>query len=249
MVGFEWCSNPVMWTYTTVHTLVGMRPHPERADLTSRPDSRWVLVVEADAGIRKALEWCINQQDGFRSIACESAESFAGALESHHPYLVLLNRNLAERLGFDSPGRIAPIRHGVPAVTYSVVVDGDRLFVSTPGGAEGYVLKRVKPTQLLDPILNVVGPPDLPQEDLLSSVKSYFKELLRPRSGHDASGLARLTRRENEVLVLLSKGCVDKEVARALGISAWTVHGHIKNIFKRLHVRTRTEAVVRYLEK
>ena len=48
---------------------------------------------------------------------------------------------------------------------------------------------------------------------------------------------------------LLSKGFVDKEIAQAMGISAWTVHGHIKHIFERLHVRTRTEAVIRFLEK
>jgi DNA-binding NarL/FixJ family response regulator len=67
--------------------------------------------------------------------------------------------------------------------------------------------------------------------------------------GFQPAALAKLTRREREVLVLLSKGCVDKEIAQAMGISVWTVHGHIKNIFKRLHVRTRTEAVIRYLEK
>jgi DNA-binding NarL/FixJ family response regulator len=51
------------------------------------------------------------------------------------------------------------------------------------------------------------------------------------------------------VLELMSKGCVDKEIAQAMRISGWTVHGHIKKIFERLKVRTRTEAVVRYLEK
>jgi DNA-binding NarL/FixJ family response regulator len=80
-------------------------------------------------------------------------------------------------------------------------------------------------------------------------VKRFFNELLRPRSTQRTGALARLTPRENEVLLLLSKGCVDKEIAQALGISAWTVHGHIKKIFERLQVRTRTEAVVRYLEK
>ena len=61
--------------------------------------------------------------------------------------------------------------------------------------------------------------------------------------------LAKLTPRENEVLLLLSKGGVDKEIAQAMGISVWTVHGHIKKIFERLSVHTRTEAVIRYLEK
>jgi DNA-binding NarL/FixJ family response regulator len=60
--------------------------------------------------------------------------------------------------------------------------------------------------------------------------------------------LAKLTRREREVLVLLSKGRMDKEIAQAMGISIWTVHGNIKNIFKRLQVHNRTEAVIQYLQ-
>ena len=79
-------------------------------------------------------------------------------------------------------------------------------------------------------------------------MKLYFNGLLHLAS-QNTGALAKLTPRENEVLVLLSKGCVDQEIASALGISAWTVHGHIKKIFERLQVRTRTEAVVRYLEK
>jgi DNA-binding NarL/FixJ family response regulator len=86
-------------------------------------------------------------------------------------------------------------------------------------------------------------------EDHLAPVKLFFKGLLRPRSGRHTDALAKLTPRENEVLLLLSKGGVDKEIAQAMGISVWTVHGHIKKIFERLNVRTRTEAVVRYLEK
>jgi DNA-binding NarL/FixJ family response regulator len=132
---------------------------------------------------------------------------------------------------------------------YSVCPDGDTLFTSTPGGSQGYFLKRVEPGRLLEPFTEVAARSTLSTEGLLSRVKSHFKELLRSRADEDASGLSKLTRREREVLVLLSRGCVDKEIAQSLGISIWTVHGHIKNIFERLQVRTRTEAVVRYLEK
>src|ERR1035437_8770058 len=123
------------------------------------------------------------------------------------------------------------------------------MFVSTPGGAGGYLVKRVKPDRLLEPVLNVASRSELMTDDLLLRVKYYFQELLQLHSGHDNSALAKLTRREREVMELLSKGCVDKEIAQAMGISIWTVHGYIKSIFELLHVRTRTEAVVRYLEK
>jgi len=247
MVGFEWCANPILWSYTTIHTLVG-----PTADKPSRPEDAGlarVLIVETDAGVARALEWCVNQHPGLRGLICDSPASFEEAFAAQKPQAVLLNRNVAGRVGFDSSGQAATFRANVPALAYSCAMDGDQLFASTPGGAEGYLLKRVKPERIFEPILSPSGRPDFSPDDLLARVKNYFKGLLQSRSGRDASALAKLTPREHEVLALLSKGCVDKEIASALGISAWTVHGHIKKIFERLQVRTRTEAVVRYLEK
>jgi DNA-binding NarL/FixJ family response regulator len=249
IVSFEWCMNPVLWTYTTIHTLVGKRTGLESDVSPPNPNRQRILVVELEAGIRRALCWSIDQQAGFVSVPCDSVESFTHTLALHRPRMVLLNRNLAGRIGFKSAGTIIPIQPGVPALTYSVHADGDQMFVSTPGGAGGYLVKRVKPDRLLEPILKIANRSELMTEDFLLRVKYYFQELLQLHSGHDNSALARLTHREREVLELLSKGCVDKEIAQAMGISVWTVHGHIKNIFVRLQVRTRTEAVIRYLEK
>jgi DNA-binding NarL/FixJ family response regulator len=249
IVSFEWCMNPVLWTYTTIHTLVGKRPEIALDSPPAGPKRQNVLVVELDAGIRRALCWSINQQADFGSVACDSIEAFTQALATQKPRMVLLNRNLAGRIGFKSTGTIAPIQPGIPMLTYSVHVDGDQMFVSTPGGAGGYLVKRVKPDRLLEPILSVASRSELMTDDLLLRVKYYFQELLQLRSTHDNSALAKLTRREHEVLAHLSKGYVDKEIAQAMGISVWTVHGHIKKIFEQLKVRTRTEAVIRYLEK
>jgi DNA-binding NarL/FixJ family response regulator len=249
IVSFEWCMNPVLWTYTTIHTLAGKQPEPERDSPPVNLNRQRVLVLESDAGIRRAMCWCVDQQAGFVSVLCDSVESFIHALASHKPRMVLLNRNLAGRIGFKSAGTISPIQPGVPALTYSIYANGDQMFVSTPGGAAGYLVKRVKPDRLLEPILKVASRSELMTEDFLLRVKYYFQELLQLHSSHDSLALAKLTHREREVMGLLSKGCVDKEIAQAMGISLWTVHGHIKNIFERLQVRTRTEAVIRYLEK
>ena len=249
IVSFEWCMNPVLWTYTTIHTQVGKPAAPASGSLPRNPNRQRVLVVELDAGIRRALCLSIDQQAGFCSVPCDSLESYTRALAQHKPRMVLLNRNLAGRIGFTFTGAIAPIQPGVPALTYSVHVDGDQMFVSTPGGAWGYLVKRIKPDRLLEPILIIASRSELMTDDLLLRVKYYFQKLLQLPSARDNSALARLTRREREVLALLSKGCVDKEIAQAMGISVWTVHGHIKKIFEQLKVRTRTEAVIRYLEK
>lgn len=249
IVAFEWSANPIMWTYTTVHTLVGRLAPLETAPVPKRTDLHRVLVVETNAGLRRALMWCINHQPGFCAIACEMPEAFASASATHKPKLVLLNRSLAERMGIAFSGGLAPLPSGALALAYSVSVDGDHMFVSTPGGAEGYMLKRVNPANVLEPMLQAINSPAANAEDHLAPVKLFFKALLRPRSGLHTDALAKLTPRENEVLLLLSKGGVDKEIAQAMSISVWTVHGHIKKIFERLTVRTRTEAVVRYLEK
>jgi len=249
IVSFEWCMNPVLWTYTTIHTLVGERAGRESAAAPVNPNRQRVLVVEGDEGIRRALCWSIGQQAGFVSVGCESVETCTRGLALHKPRMVLLNRNLAGRIGFKSAGTVAALQPGVPALTYSVHVDGDQMFVATPGGAGGYLLKRVNPERLLEPILKVANRSELLTEDFLVRVKCYFQELLQVSSSHESLALAKLTRREREVLELLSKGCVDKEIAQTMGISVWTVHGHVKKVFERLHVRTRTEAVIRYLEK
>jgi DNA-binding NarL/FixJ family response regulator len=244
-VGFEWCSKPVMWTYTTLHTLLGNA----RQDGVAVAGSRRVLVVESDPGIRRALVWCLEQQEGLSSAECESAEAFGNALKTHKPHWVVLNRNLAAAIGFKTPGFLSPIQPGVLGITYSAHPDGDSMFVATPGGAGGYLMKRVEPGKMFKFIVD--GPSQMPPaaNDLLLRVQSYFQEVLRPFSGRDALEVAKLTRRELEVLALLSKGYLDKEIAGELGISNWTVHNHVKKIFERLKVRSRTEAVVKYLEK
>jgi DNA-binding NarL/FixJ family response regulator len=249
IVSFEWCMNPVLWTYTTIHTLVGKRAGPGLVPSRANPDRHRVLLVELDEGIRRALCWCIDHQAGFVAVPCSSVESFTQTMAFQKPRMVLVSRNLAAGVGLKSAGAVAAIESGVPAITYSVHTDGDSMFVSTPGGAAGYLVKRVQPDRMLDPILKGINRSDLTNEDFLLRAKYYFQELLQLPSSHDNSGLAKLTPRERQVLELLSKGHVDKEIAQAMGISIWTVHDHIKNIFERLHVRTRTEAAIRYLEK
>jgi DNA-binding NarL/FixJ family response regulator len=244
IVSFEWCSNPILWTYTTIHTLVAARTSRHAPSAARR-----VIILEQDAGIRRALQWCVSQHPQFTVLACNSPGRFLHVSATQPPALVLLNRSLAERVGFDLSKGMTTLKPGVLALGYSVSVDGDQMFVSTPGGASGYLLKRVPPTAILEPFASAGRPPNFGRDDPLEIARSSFKELLRPRPDGGTRTVARLTPRENDVLALLSKGCVDKEIAQALGLSVWTVHGHIKKIFERMRVRTRTEAVVRYLEK
>jgi DNA-binding NarL/FixJ family response regulator len=249
IVSFEWCMNPVLWTYTTIHTLVGEWGGRKSDPVPAHAHKQHVVVVEADAGIRQALCWGIDQQEGFASVPCDSVESSPRLVGRHKPRLIFLNRKLPGRIGFKSAGSASLTQPETTVVPYSTHADGDHMFASTPGGARGYLIKRVKPDRLLEPILKVASRSELMHRDFLQSVKYYFQDLLQSNSSHDNPALARLTQRERATLELLSKGCVNKEIAQAMGISPWTVHNHIKKIFERLNVRTRTEAVLRYLEK
>jgi DNA-binding NarL/FixJ family response regulator len=247
IVGFEWCADPILWTYTTVHTLANPATSPA-SERPGRGPFRRVLIVESDPGICRTLEWCINQTPGFRAFGCHEPGLLAAAVENRRPQLVLLNRQLADQLRFQPGGRILSPRGDLAARCYFVAVDGHHLFTAAPAGADGYLIRRVNAERLLDPILETPAGTQLEPDALSRRVKTYFRNLLQPQTTEPAPGIDRLTRRESEVLALLSKGRVDKEIAQALGISAWTVHGHIKNIFERLQVRTRTEAAARYLE-
>lgn len=247
VVGFEWCSNPVIWTYTTIHTLV-KEPRGDSAPRHAAPLPN-LVILDADAGVRRSLAWCVDHGGDCRSVECGSVALLPRCLELHKPQLLLVNRTLASHLGFDLPGQLAPIPQGALALTYSVAVDGDQLFASTPGGSEGYVFKRIKPEAILEPLHNASQQLDLRTEDYQARVRAYFRGLLRVYPKDDVSGLGKLTRRERDVLQLLSRGQIDKEIAESLHISAWTVRGYVKSIFARLHVRTRTEAVARYLER
>jgi len=232
VIGFQWCAHPLMWTYTTVHTLIKNGRSAPPGVSQARPGLRRVLVLEPDAGVRGALSWCIDQHTGFRAISCDRMESFHSAVDLHKPCIILLNRNLAGRFGLPSPGRIASVNQGVPALTYAVCATGDELFVSMPGGSQGCFLKQVQPDRLLEPITDVAARPVLSTESLLARVKSYFKELLRSRTDGEASGLDRLSRREREVLLLLSRGYMDKEIAQALGVKERTVYYYLRAVSK-----------------
>ena len=130
----------------------------------------------------------------------------------------------------------------------SVFEDADLLFKSTPGGAVIYLLKRTAATRLFEPLADLAAP--VTRERVAAHVRDYFQRLPASLPAGPPSGkLAMLTPRELEVLALLSKGHLAKEIADTLGISTWTVQGHVKSIFEKLNVHTRTEAVIRYLQK
>jgi DNA-binding NarL/FixJ family response regulator len=247
-LAIQWVSNPVTWTYTTFHTEMKSRPLPRVAD--HQPVLR-VVVVEPDASLRRALQHWINLPSGICCLAaCASAEEAIQRDSTEKDELWLVNRALPGVTGGTCLERVQQLFPRACALLYSVYEDSSQLFAATPGGASAYLLRRTPPEKLLEPILADGAATALTPQEILVRARKYFQSfLIFAPAGETNRALESLTNREREILQYLSKGYVDKEIAMRLGISAWTVHGHVKNIFQKLQVHTRTEAVVKLLQK
>jgi len=248
-LALRWQDNPLAWTYTTIHTRRSSDPAKPVRDRSGQPPPRNVVFIEPDAGIRFALASCANSQEGYR---CDTAFTGAGEALREIPRLrvdlVLANHDLLDETGVRCFEELHQVRPGLVVLSYSVFTDSDQLFESTPGGAAVYMLKRTGPNRLFEPIASLTRTPT--HEQIASHVRNYFHQLsaMLP-SGPPYWKLAKLTPREQEVLALLSKGDLVKEIARTLGISNWTAQDHVKGIFEKLKVHSRTEAVIKYLQR
>ncbi len=251
-LAFRWTANPMAWTYFTLHTRVA--PPTERKEgLAGRRQAKaWpVAVVEPDLGLRQALTACADEQAGFHCVAGFADASEALLWLARNPVaLLLVNHALADVSGSGFLERLRRLVPNVPGLVYSVYDDSDQLFRSTPGGAIGYLLRRTPTDRIFEPLSGNAGDGWPSPARITQRVLGYFQQLIGSRVTEGGSlEMARLTPRELEILGLLSKGFLDKEIAHALHISAWTVHGHAKNIYEKLGVHTRTEAVVKYLQR
>ncbi len=248
-VALRWQDKPVAWTYTTFHTRCGNDAAETVETPIASSQNRRVALIEPDRGIRAALVACINSQDGFRCVSMFA--SIADALREIRSVeldIALANLDLPGEEGIASFEELQRLRPGLVVLPYSVFADADDLFKSTPGGSSLYMLNRTSHLRLFEPIANLTKP--LTQDKIASEVRNHFQQLaaMLP-SSPPFWKLAKLTPREQEVLAHLSKGSLVKEIAAALGISNWTAQGHVKNIFEKLNVHSRTEAVVKYLQR
>lgn len=246
-----WSWSPIACTYTTLYTFVSnARPSAGPTRAAARK-SCCVAVIEAEEAVRLALTFWIDRQPGFNcSRAFGGVPEALAALRSNRADLVLVNRELVER-----PGgvRLEDVQHalpGVPVFGFGIYEESNYLFHSVTGVKAGYLLRRRPPRNWFEPVSRLAREPRLPPAQLAGEVKRYFQSLFDlPSGGEPEQDLSHLTRREHEILISLSKGFTDKEIADALNISVWTVHGHVKKVFEKLGVHSRTEAVIKYLQK
>jgi DNA-binding NarL/FixJ family response regulator len=202
-----------------------------------------VAIVDDDEGIRSSLASLIR-----RSPTCKLAGDYANAeiavreIPRDPPDVVLMDINLPGMNGVEC---VRQLKAAVPKVQFlmlTVYEDSDSLFNSLKAGASGYLLKRTASARLLEAIrdVNAGGSPMTPQ--LARRVVQFFA---RPPGDEPVS--ARLTPGEKEFLDQLAKGYAYKEIADRMKISIDTVRSYVRTVYEKLHVHSRTEAVVKYL--
>lgn len=254
-IGFHWAADPLAWTYATLQTV----PSDDEArcpPASNGPNSTaktspgvHIAIVESEPGLFHAVARCLRDPNPAVT-RFAFAEEAIREIPRCRVHLVLLNHHLPEMTGEECAERLAVFTPQLPRIVYSAHEDSEELFKSTPGGASGYLLKRTPADRLLAPVHGLLTSGPLTTEGISDQVRKYFHAVaFALQSGEHHHAMSRLTRREKEILDFLSRGCFDKEIAGALGISAWTVHGHMKNIFEKLGVHSRIEAVLKYLQK
>ena len=169
-------------------------------------------------------------------------------IKKYQPDIVLLDMNMPERDGLQGIMEIGKLDLGTKVLALSGYDDADLIFRAMKIGAKGYVLKTMASAQLIYAIEEVLGGKIYLPLALSSRFFEYFQQSFREESSKQESDeenlLSYLTQREEEVLELLTQGITYKGVANKLFISETTVKTHVKNIFQKLQVNDRTQAVL-----
>lgn len=216
--------------------------------MTARADNSpaiGVSIVEDDEDIRSNLAHLVTRGAGFRLVSEHaSGEDAVGQIPRLVPDVVLMDINLPGISGIECVRRLKGAVPQLQIIMLTIYEDSDQIFQSLRAGASGYLLKRTTGAKILESIRDAhTG--GSPMNSLIArKVVQFFNQIPR-----HSSSLELLSDREKEVLERLSQGRLYKEIADGLGISLDTVRKHLQSIYQKLHVHSRTEAVVKYLQK
>ncbi len=202
-----------------------------------------VVIVDDDEEIRAGLGTLIRRAPNMNLFGdYANAEIALKAIPRHSPDVVIMDINLKGMKGYECVRLLKAVKPEVQFLMLTVYEDSDSLFNSLKAGASGYLLKRTASAKLLEAIRDVHagGAPMTPQ--LARRVVQFFS---KPTEG--ASSLAELTPGEREFLGQLANGYAYKEIADRMKISIDTVRSYVRTVYEKLHVHSRTEAVVKYL--
>jgi DNA-binding NarL/FixJ family response regulator len=202
-----------------------------------------IALVEDDNTVREGLQMLIQGTPGFECIATFACgERAIEELPGLKPDVVLMDINLPGISGIDCITQLKEHHPDIIFIMLTVFEDNEAIFRSLTAGASGYLLKQTPPAKLLEAIVDVYHGGSPMSSEIARKVVQSFQHpstLFKPENS--------LTKREEEVLALLSKGFLYKEIADMSNISIDTVRSHIRHIYEKLQVNTRTEAILKYI--
>ncbi len=204
-----------------------------------------VSIVEDDERVRGSLARLVAADDGFRCLSQhESAEDALAVLPRLRPDVVLMDVKLPGLDGVECVRQLKVLIPETQVIMLTVYQDSDVIFRALAAGATGYLLKRTGRAQLLASIREVYCGGAPMSSFIARKVVQSFRQGTPPSPASET-----LTPREREVLDFLSKGYLYKEIAGALNVSYDTVHSHVRKIYEKLQVHTRTQAVALHLSR
>jgi DNA-binding NarL/FixJ family response regulator len=202
-----------------------------------------VSIVEDSRGTRQSLEELLSSSP---AVCCAGAyhdgEQALQRIPAEPPDVVLMDINLPGMSGIECVARLKRQLPKLQVLMLTTYDDSDLIFDSLRKGASGYLLKDMPSAALVEAIEQVHAGGAPMSMQIARKVVSHFQQIKEP-----ASEVEKLTRREHEILALLARGYLYKEIGEQLGITLSTVRAHLHTIYEKLHVQSRTEAVVKFL--
>jgi DNA-binding NarL/FixJ family response regulator len=204
-----------------------------------------VSIVEDNDQLRGTLARVISRAEGFQCLGQHgSAEAALEALPGEKPNVVLMDINLPGMNGVECVRQLRQLLPATQVVMLTVYEDTENIFNALAAGASGYLLKRTSSAELLEAVREVNQGGSPMTTHIARKVVQSFQ-----RAPGSSQPTEDLSPREKEVLDCLAQGFLYKEIADKLGLSYETVHTYIRRIYEKLQVRTRTEAVAKFLRR
>jgi DNA-binding NarL/FixJ family response regulator len=204
-----------------------------------------VSIVEDNEPTRDGLTQLINRTEEFECVSEHpNGEDAVTRVPRFKPSVVLMDINLPGITGVEAVSRLKPCLPRTQFIMLTVYKDTDAIFNALRAGANGYLLKQTAPRELLAALREVCAGGAPMTSQIARKIVDAFRE--PQRAATNAEGL---TAREQDVLDLLARGCLYKEIADRLQVTYRTVSTHIEHIYGKLHVHSRAQAVAKHLRK
>jgi DNA-binding NarL/FixJ family response regulator len=204
-----------------------------------------VAIVDDNAGVRSSLSGAVARFPGCECISqYASAEAALAGIPKDEPDVVLMDINMPGLNGIECVRRLKATHPHIEFIMLTVYEDTDSIFDALSAGASGYLLKLAAREELYQAIQQVRAGGSPMTSHIARKVVQAFRQSAQP----PVESAAVLTKREQQVLELLAKGFIYKEIAESLKISYETVHNHIRRIYEKLQVRSRAQAVAKYFK-